>query len=91
MESNAFKNKLEQFRLHYKNTYGIEMDDEILYFFIRVNEMQISLSKKLDGQPKIKFERSSDYFWFGMGTTTKWVLIVTSIIVAISLLFFKIK
>mgnify|MGYP003614590036 FL=1 len=86
MESNAFKNKLEQFRLHYKNTYGIEMDDETLYFFIRVNEMQIALSKKFDEQPKIKFDRGLDYFWYGLGSLTKSIFIIITFLISFSLL-----
>jgi len=75
MKSNAFKNKLEQFRLHYKNTYGIEMDDETLYFFIRVNEMQITLSKQIKEMPEIKFEKGSDYFWYGLGISISYLVV----------------
>ena len=83
MKSNAFKNKLEQFRLHYKNTYGIEMDDETLYFYIRVNEMQIALSKQINEIPRVKFERGRDYFWYGLGVVTKVMLLTILITVVI--------
>lgn len=87
MESNAFKNKLEQFRLHYKNTYGIEMDDETLYFFIRVNEMQIAISKQIKELPELKFERGLDYFWHGVGVSFKYLIAILIILVFIVILF----
>lgn len=42
------------------------MDDETLYFFIRVNEMQIALSRQINEIPKLKFQKSMDYFWYGL-------------------------
>ncbi|HAO05687.1 MAG TPA: hypothetical protein DCQ50_01625 [Chryseobacterium sp.] len=78
MESNAFKNKLEQFRLHYKNTYGIEMDDETLYFFIRVNEMQIAITKRIDDIARMRPHNRSEYFFYGLGIATKWLIIISA-------------
>ena len=62
-----YQNLLEDFRNHYKKQYDILLDDEILYFFIRVNEMQVALSKQINGIPKVTFPKGKDYFLYGVG------------------------
>ena len=75
-----YQKVLEQFRTHYRNEYGISLDDEVLYFFVRVNEMQTGLKKDIRNLPKITFKTGWDYFLYGLGT---WL--IPSIIVSIML------
>ena len=72
---------LEEFRTHYHNKYDIKFDDEILYFFVRVNEMQIDLKRDIRNLPKVTFKTGWDYFLFGLG---KWL--IPSLIVTAGLL-----
>ena len=74
---------LEEFRTHYHNKYDINFDDEILYFFVRVNEMQIDLKRDIRNLPKVTFKTGYDYFLFGLG---KWL--IPSLIVTVFLLSF---
>jgi hypothetical protein len=46
---NSYQQALEDFRNHYKKIYDVNLDDEILYFFIRINEMQLSLNNEFAG------------------------------------------
>lgn len=62
---------LEEFRTHYRNKYDISFDDEILYFFIRVNEMQSDIKKDIGRIPKVTFKTGRDYFLYGLG---KWLV-----------------
>lgn len=62
-----YKKKLEEFRTHYRNEYQINFDDEILYFFIRVNEMQKDIKKDIQKMPKVTFRTGWDYFLYGLG------------------------
>lgn len=66
-----YQKVLEKFRTHYRNEYGINLDDEVLYFFVRVNEMQSGLKKDIQNLPKITFKTGSDYFLYGLG---KWLI-----------------
>ena len=75
-----YQKVLEQFRTHYRNEYGINLDDEVLYFFVRVNEMQSGLKRDIHKLPKITFKTGWDYFLYGLGA---WL--VPSIIVSIML------
>ena len=72
MQSDIFKKKVELFRTHYKNMYGVELDDLAIYFFIRVNEMQGQLEKKIDKIPEVRFRNGWDYFMYGLGSSFKW-------------------
>ena len=75
-----YQKVLERFRTHYRNEYGVNLDDEVLYFFVRVNEMQSGLKKDIHSLPKITFKTGWDYFLYGLGA---WL--VPSIIVSIML------
>jgi len=77
---------LEQFRTHYRNEYGINLDDEVLYFFVRVNEMQSDLKKDIRNLPKITFKTGWDYFLYGLG---KWIIpsVIVSVMLLVQLLF----
>lgn len=46
---NDYEKRLEEFRLHYLFNYGLKLDDEVLFFYIRVNEMQIDMKKEFVG------------------------------------------
>jgi hypothetical protein len=74
---------LEEFRTHYRNKYNISFDDEILYFFIRVNEMQTDLKKDMRKIPKVTFKTGKDYFFYGLGRSLIPSLLVIAIISAI--------
>ncbi len=73
---------LEEFRTHYRNKYDINFDDEILYFFVRLNEMQMDLKKEIRNVPAIIFKTGWEYFLYGLG---KWL--VPSLIVTLFLSF----
>ena len=74
-----YQKVLEKFRTHYRNEYGINLDDEVLYFFVRVNEMQSGLKKDIHNLTKITFKTGWDYFLYGLG---KWL--IPSLIFSIS-------
>ena len=73
---------LEEFRTHYRNKYDINFDDEILYFFVRLNEMQMDLKKEIRNVPAIIFKSGWEYFLYGLG---KWL--VPSLIATLFLSF----
>jgi hypothetical protein len=68
---NDYQKILEEFRTHYRNKYNINFDDEILYFFVRINEMQSDLKKDIRKLPKVTFKTGTDYFFYGLG---KWLI-----------------
>lgn len=76
---------LEEIRTHYRNKYDISFDDEILYFFIRVNEMQTDLKKDIRKIPKVTFKSGGDYFLYGLG---KWAIPSLIVSVFFSAVFF---
>lgn len=82
-----YQKKLEEFRTHYRNEYQINFDDEILYFFIRVNEMQKDIKKDIRKMPKVTFRTGWDYFLYGLG---KW-LIPSVLIVAAAFIIFPLS
>jgi len=81
-----YKKILEEFRTHYRNKYDINFDDEILYFFVRVNEMQKDLKRDIRNLPKVTFKTGWDYFLYGLG---KWLLPSLVVMILFSTLFFK--
>lgn len=87
--SDILKRKLELFRTHYRSEYGMEMDDETLYFFIRVNEFQSKLEKKIDNIPEIRFRNGWDYFLYGLGKNFIWLFVIFGILIIIVLLIKK--
>ena len=76
---------LEEFRTHYRNKYDISFDDEILYFFIRVNEMQTDIKKDISRIPKVTFKTGRDYFLYGLG---KWLVPSLLVIIFLSTMLF---
>jgi len=81
-----YKKILEEFRTHYRNKYDINFDDEILYFFVRVNEMQKDLKKDIRSLPKVTFKTGWDYFLYGLG---KWLMPSLVVMILFSTLFFR--
>ena len=81
-----YKKILEEFRTHYRNKYDINFDDEILYFFVRVNEMQKDLKKDIQNLPKVSFKTGWDYFLYGLG---KWLMPSLVVMMLFSALFFR--
>lgn len=81
-----YKKILEEFRTHYRNKYDINFDDEILYFFVRVNEMQKDLKRDIHNLPKVTFKTGWDYFLYGLG---KWLMPSLVIIMLFCTLFFR--
>jgi hypothetical protein len=77
---------LEEFRTHYRNKYDVSFDDEILYFFIRVNEMQTDIKKDIGRIPKVTFKTGKDYFLYGLG---KWLIPSLIVTLFFSTLFFS--
>lgn len=74
---------LEEFRTHYHAKYDINFDDEILYFFVRVNEMQIDLKKDIRNLPKVTFKTGWDYFLFGIGKSFIPSLMITAFLLSL--------
>jgi hypothetical protein len=87
---NEYQKKLEAFRHHYFTRYNIKLDDEILYFFIRVNEMQVDLKKEIKAIPKITFKSGWDYFLYGLGRISI-ATIITAVITSIILVILHCK
>ncbi|MDE3185100.1 MAG: hypothetical protein KGM16_16950 [Bacteroidota bacterium] len=81
-----YKKILEEFRTYYRNKYDINFDDEILYFFVRVNEMQKDLKKDIRNLPKVTFKTGWDYFLYGLG---KWLTPSLVVTIFLSTLFFR--
>lgn len=57
---NEYQKALEDFRNHYKKIYEVSLDDEVLYFFIRVNELQFSIRNELTGTQEVLQKELSD-------------------------------
>lgn len=84
-----FRRKLELFRTHYKNIYGISPDDEVLYLFMRMNEMQTDLKKDIKAVSEIRFNNSWDYFMYALGSSLKflWILL-TALVLSSAIVYY---
>jgi hypothetical protein len=82
---NDYTKIVEGFRHHYFIKHGVKLDDELLYFFIRMNEMQVDLKKDIKAIPKITFRSGHDYFLYGLGKITA-ITVIGAWLFAISLL-----
>jgi hypothetical protein len=83
---NEYDKVLETFRSHYLIKYGIKLDDEILYFFIRINEMHYDLKKDIKAEQEPNFKTGYKYFLLGMGQITGITLIAAVIFAAFLLI-----
>lgn len=90
LKMNNYQKAVEEFRHHYFTKYNVKLDDEILYFFIRVNEMQLDLKKEIKAIPKLTFKSGWDYFLYGLGRISTGI-IVTAVITSIILVVLHCK
>lgn len=67
---NDFQKRIEEFRSFYWIKYNVKLDDEVLFFFIRVNDLQMDLQKQIKEIPELKFKTGWDYFMYGLGKLT---------------------
>ncbi len=81
---NQYEKLLESFRQHYLLKYGVKLDDELLYLFVRLNEMQVDLKKDIRSVEKVTFRSGWDYFFYGLG---KWAGPSIAVILIAFLLF----
>lgn len=73
---------LEELRVRYKRKYNKNLDDEILYIIIRLNELQLDqkkdflqLKRDFAKKPKLAFSQGRDYFFYGMGQAASNVIV----------------
>lgn len=85
---NEFDKRVEEFRFHYFNMYGAKLDDEILYVFVRMNEMHVDLKKQIKNIPKVSFNSRWDYFMYGLGRFTM-AATISSLVLIVSYLLYK--
>ena len=78
---NEYQKRVEEFRTHYYTKYDVKLDNEIIYFFIRVNEMQSDLKNQIADIPKLTYKTGWDYFLYGLGKFT-----IPAILVSIGLI-----
>jgi hypothetical protein len=86
---NEYQKKLEEFRFLYFTKYGVKLDDEVLYFFIRVNEMQLDLKKQIKDIPKLTYRSHWDYFLHGLGRFFLPTILIISFVVFIQVLVYN--
>lgn len=74
---------LDELRMRYKRKYNKFLDDEILYIIIRLNELQLDhkrdilqVRKDIAKKPIISFNRSKDYFFYGLGQAVIYGLVL---------------
>lgn len=87
-----YQKTLEQYRLHYKERHGVTLDDEILYFIVRVAELHVDLRKEnkalvddlkneIKSIPKPKFKGPWDFFVYGLGNFVNGLIIAATILI----------
>lgn len=74
-----YKKLLEKFRDHYKEKFEVQMDDDILYLLIRINELHKDLKKDIENVPKVRFRSGWDYFLYGLGRNWHWTVVATAV------------
>src|SRR4051794_36307685 len=77
-----YNDLLEEVRLRYKRKYNKNIDDEILYIIIRINELQldmkkdlVELKKEVKKRQSVVFTRGKDYFYYGAGAAINYALL----------------
>lgn len=86
-ESADYSKILEDIRHIYKQKYNVALDDELLYIIIRVNELQVSLNKKIDDIPKVTFPTGKDYFLYSFGKYLPFLFVGLGLILLSCFLF----
>ena len=86
------KNIIADFRHHYYKKYNVQLDDDILYILIRINELNVVMKsdfektenkiKELEKtiQQQIVFKTKWDYFVYGLGKYFSLAIILASAI-----------
>lgn len=85
-QSSDIRKQLDKFRLHYKNKYNIVLDDELLYFMIRVNELHVDIKKDIKNIPKLQYRNRTDYFIYGLGNFVNGSIIAAILVIIYTLL-----
>lgn len=87
-------NDLQDFRLLYYKKYGVQLDDELLYILIRINELNVAinkdierLEKKIDNQ--VSYRSKWDYFVHGLGKTVGYSIAAAALLIAVAIIFHK--
>lgn len=83
-----YNNLVEKFRTYYKTKYGINLDDDIIYMIIRINEGQIDLKKDIRNISKVSFRSGWDYFLYGLAGSLKWLWVLLSILALSSIIVY---
>src|SRR4051812_9282167 len=85
---------LEEIRLRYKRKYNKNIDDEILYIIIRINELQLDMKKDLIEVKKevrkkqsVVFTKGTDYFYFAAGAVINYALLTGCLLIITLLLY----
>ena len=96
------KNKedlLAEFRHHYYKRYRVQLDDDVLYLLIRMNELNVSVNKdnqslrqsidKLYDQLKkqVVFKNRWDYFLYGLGKNFLPAILFSSVLLVVGFHF----
>lgn len=94
---------LAEFRHHYYKRYHVQLDDDLLYLLIRMNELNVSVNKdnhslkqsidKLSGQIKkqVAFKSRWDYFVYGLGKSLVPGMLVSAVLLVVGLYFIKMQ
>lgn len=94
---------LAEFRHHYYKRYRVQLDDDLLYLLIRMNELNVSINKdnqslkqsidKLYEQLKkqVVFKNRWDYFLYGLGKSFVPAILISSVLLVVGLHFIDIQ
>jgi len=72
--NDRYENLIKELRFRYHKKYKVELDDEILYIIIRINELQVDLKKDIKKNPPLTFPKSSDYLFYGLGKAISYLV-----------------
>lgn len=80
-QAELFQKKLAAFKAHYKSEFDISPDDEIFYMIIRMNEMQLAITKEIKGIDQVRFNNRWDYFMYALGSSLKYFWIILAALI----------
>lgn len=75
----SYRELLDELRHRYFKKYDAKLDDELLYIIIRINELQVDLKKDIQKTSKVAFNHPKDYFYYGLGSGIKWLIILFAV------------
>lgn len=95
-----YQKALDDLRSLYKREADIDMDDEVLYIFIRINSLQKQMNKSLkdfrkemtksiNKIEKVQFRNKWDYFIYGIGKSFLPAILIITIAVVCYLLYIQ--